>query len=112
MYSLSSGLSSLLLLLVLLVCLWLLEKDLGPCWDLDWTPSDIALLSFDTGIGRGRGKEETWRLEILFLVLRQNIDISHLTDQRLRQGLGSDQIHVGVDVDSVVGEDLLGRLEL
>ena len=38
--------------------------------------------------------------------------ISHLADQRLRQGLRSDQIHVGVDVDSVVGEDLLGRLEL
>ena len=66
MYSLSSGLSSLLLLLVLFVWLWLLEKDLGPCWDLDWTPSDIALLSFDTGIGRGRGKEETWRLEYYF----------------------------------------------
>ena len=60
MYSLSSGLSSLLLLLVLFVWLWLLEKDLWPCWDLAGTASDIALLSFDTGIGRGRGKEETW----------------------------------------------------
>ena len=28
------------------------------------------------------------------------------------QGLGVDKIHVGVDVNSVVGEDLLGRLEL
>ena len=38
--------------------------------------------------------------------------ISHLADQRLRQGLWSDQIHVRVDVDSVVGEDLLRGLEL
>ena len=44
--------------------------------------------------------------------LETKLSISHLADQRLRQGLWSDQIHVGVDVDSVVGEDLLGRLEL
>ena len=50
--------------------------------------------------------------EIIISGLQIKIFISYLAHQRLREGLRRDQIHVGVDVDSVVGEDLLCWLEL
>ena len=70
----------------------------------------LAIIWYGNWQGAGEGGD--LEIGILFLVFRQNIYISHLADQGLRQGLWSDQIHVRVDVDSVVGEDLLRGLEL